>query len=288
MTVLSRKAVLVQGALMVHLAPKLAQDVKLNLTPILAGVSALNFTTSKAKIAADIKTATTGKLAKDASLNDLTELLDALEDVGPTEGADADPNTGLPMAANELREHMQGEDAEAETEEEREARMAKRKAAGMDRKAMDAEETPEEKKERMEARDAKRRAHDADPARQPAVDKKAMDAAIAAGVKNGIEAAVTAATKAQKDIRDAERAVRPWVGELTMAHDSAEAVYRTALGMLNVKVDGVHASALPVILEHTPKPGAQRQERREQLGMDAASVKGFADRYPDAVRIGNA
>ena len=73
-----------------------------------------------------------------------------------------------------------------------------------------------------------------------------MDAAIAKAVAD-TEATVTArVTRSQREIRDAERKVRPYVGELAIACDSAEAVYRAALTALGLgdKIKDVHASAL--------------------------------------------
>ena len=120
----------------------------------------------------------------------------------------------------------------------------------------------------------------------PAIGTSAPpDAAIAAGVKNGIEAAVAAATKAQKDIRDAERAVRPWVGERKLALDSAEAVYRDALKALgDPEAATIHVSALRTVISRTPKPG-----ETSHLAFDAAppaGVKSAAERFPNAARVG--
>lgn len=114
------------------------------------------------------------------------------------------------------------------------------------------------------------------------VTKPAMDAAI----KSAVEAATRHATKNQRDIRDAERKVRPWVGDLAMAHDSAEEVYRTALKMMDVRTEGVHPSAFPVILEMQPLPGARAKGREPRIAADAAGTRSFADRFPDVGRIG--
>ena len=117
------------------------------------------------------------------------------------------------------------------------------------------------------------------------VDKPAMDAAIAKAVAD-TEATVTARiTKSQREIRDAERKVRPYVGELAIACDSAEAVYRAALTALGLgdKIKDVHASALPTILEMQPLP--DRRPKAPSVAMDAAGAKSFAERFPDANRI---
>jgi len=114
------------------------------------------------------------------------------------------------------------------------------------------------------------------------VTKPAMDAAIAAAVKSATEAA----NRVQREIRDAERAVRPYVGDLAMAHDSAEGVYRTALKTLGVKVDGVHPSAFPVILSLQPKAGEKQPKAvSSRVAMDSSSMKSFHEMFPDAARI---
>ena len=115
-----------------------------------------------------------------------------------------------------------------------------------------------------------------------AMDAKAVETKIAAAVK----VAADQATKVQRDIRDAERDVRPWVGELSMSFDSGEQVYRHALKML--KVDGaeeVPAAALKTILKLVPQPGA-RPAREDVPAMDAAAAKSLAERYPGFGSIG--
>ena len=58
--VLSRKALLVQGASIGYLASKLAADAKPDLTPIFANVTHANFKASKAAIVAGVADATKG------------------------------------------------------------------------------------------------------------------------------------------------------------------------------------------------------------------------------------
>jgi hypothetical protein len=109
------------------------------------------------------------------------------------------------------------------------------------------------------------------------VDKKAMDAAI--------DAATKAERKRQQDIAEAREEVRPVVGTLKQAFDSAEGVYQAALTVLGVpdadKITGIHA--LKAVL------GAQRQAaqpRKPALpAMDAAHSKSIAERYPNAAKI---
>jgi 8-oxo-dGTP pyrophosphatase MutT (NUDIX family) len=115
---------------------------------------------------------------------------------------------------------------------------------------------------------------------EAAITKQAMDEAIAEAVKNATETT----EKKQRDIRDAERIVRPYVGELATACDSAEEVYRAALTALGVKHEGIHESALPAILEMS----GEKKKDEPAPAMDSASVSDYAARFPNAMKIGRA
>ncbi len=251
-TVLSRKAVLAQGAAMACLAPKLAADAKIDITPAFTGVTAKNYAAKKPSIIADITRRVSGKLAQDANLEDLPGVLDGLDNMTPEEdpaplltdpAKDADPD---PIAAL---------------------------SAKID--ALAAAVAKLQKAEQQEAQVTLGGDEDPDPEEEEKVDKPAMDAAIAAAVK--------ATEDRAKATREAEKAIRPYVGELAVAQDSADGVYKTALEMLGVDVAGVHPSAYPVILKHQPIPGAA--PRKPAIAQDAAAAKGFFDRYSDAGRI---
>jgi 8-oxo-dGTP pyrophosphatase MutT (NUDIX family) len=106
------------------------------------------------------------------------------------------------------------------------------------------------------------------------VTKEAMDAAIATAVATAEENA--------RLVREAERFVRPLVGELAMDERMRvpEDVYRAALQIKRVNLDGVHPSAYRAILENLP-----RGDGRKPLAMDAGPSKGFAERFPEAARV---
>jgi hypothetical protein len=139
--------------------------------------------------------------------------------------------------------------------------------------------------DRRVARDRGRRGRDALPPalKENQVDKPAMDAAI----RLASEAAVAAAVKKTREAMDArsaaERFVRPWIGEVTVAMDSAEEVYRTALDTLGVQTKGVHPSAFKTILSHMPKPGDTAPRVRQ--AMDSSGQADFASRFPNASRL---
>ena len=118
------------------------------------------------------------------------------------------------------------------------------------------------------------------------VTKPAMDAALAATAR----ATEQRVLKAQRELREAERAVRPYVGELSMACDSDEQVLRAALKILKVEgADTIHASALLPVLKMQPT-AAQKARAAERIeasfAMDAATADDFAKTFPGAARIG--
>ena len=105
-------------------------------------------------------------------------------------------------------------------------------------------------------------------------------------MQSAMKAAADSARKTEREIREAEKAVQPWVGSLTMTFDSAEQVYRQALKMLGVRnVANVHASALPTILDMQPKPGARKAAVHRQAEDSDIKVGSFFERFPDAGRI---
>ncbi|MBZ9727533.1 DUF2213 domain-containing protein [Mesorhizobium sp. CO1-1-11] len=240
---LSRMASVAHGAILAHVMPKLAADQKIDLRPVLADITAKNFKAKRPAIIEAVGKATKGNLAADAKLDDIEALLVALDGV----------------------EVKEANDEEDEDDEE-----AKKKKAEDDA-------VEEEDKKKKAAEDAEKDDDDDDK-----VDKKAMDTAIAAAVSAAVDRAKREAREESAQVRAAEEAVRPYIGKLAMAHDSADAVYCTALTSLGVNVDGVHPSALPAILKAQPLPGAGQAQQPARVAMDAAGVSLFHEMFPAA------
>jgi hypothetical protein len=197
---LSHRASVAHGALMVHLQPLLAADAQIDLATPLKGVTDKNFKDKKSSIISSIEKQTKGKLlAKDSSIKEgLEGVLQMIEGMSDTaEDADTVDNDE--------------DDDTAQDEELTEEEKAARAAAAQDE---EVEETEEEKKKRLAA--AAAAAQDKDT-----ITKPAMDAAIAK--------AVAAEAKKQQAISAAKDHVRPRVGNLAVAFDSAEGVYLAAL-----------------------------------------------------------
>jgi hypothetical protein len=256
---LSRQALFASGALRAYLRPKLAKDAKLDLAPMLAGVTAKTWDADRKRI----------KLALDAALPKGSKLLAADSDL-----ADVDELLSeLKSAINEVAEpedDKTAEDEEAETEEEKKARLAKRAA---DKAAKDAEPDPKDKDKEKD---------------KPAMDtitKPAMDAAITAAVAKA-QADTRAATIADmRAIQEAERTVRPFIGELVLAQDSAEAVYKLALDMNGVTTEGVHPSAYAAMVGMLQVPGSGQAARPKFAQDSADAASRFAAQYPTAVKL---
>ena len=261
--VLSRTAVNARGAIAAFLLPKMAQDQKIDLTPILRDVTAKNFAAQKTNIISSVKTAVAGKLAKDAKIDDIGMLMDALEDDEVAEGADTDPDTGKPMSKDEMEKAAKDKAAKDEAEEEEEE---KKKKEAEDKAARDAKAKDEEVKE-------------------PKVTKAAMDEAI----KIATVKATKDAMKLAADIRTAEKEVKPYVGELAMAHDSVEGVYRTAIGAMNLKVEGLDslpAAALKAIIVSQPAPNTRQRVPLAQDARPANAGQDYLTRFPAAGKVG--
>lgn len=278
---LTRKAALVQGALTAYLAPLLAADTNIDVSPLLADVDAGNFAASRPGIITGVTKLTSGKLAKDAKLDGLDTVLLALDAVDPAEekkekAEDEDlPEPGKGKGADKkAKDAKMGRDAASEGLKE----MLKGKLSAEDWKAacddidgMNAtDEDPEDER--------------TDPERTN--DKKAKDEESVSkkDVEKAMDEAMNGERQRQRDVREAERVVRAWVGDLAIAYDSAEDVYKAALEARGKNVKGIHPSAYRSILEMLPKPGTENRNTG-RLAMDAAGTKSFGDMFPGAMDI---
>jgi hypothetical protein len=239
---LSQFAILTKGALTVALKPLLAADKKIDLNTVLSGITAKNWDDKKSSIAAAIKP----KLSVDADLAAIHELLDSLDS----------------ESKNDVYESV------AEDEEETEA---EKKDEEEDKPAEDADPLEEIIANLRELiNGAKPVADEFPPAaeKDEKEEKKAMDAALAKNTDETI--------KKMRAIVTAEKNIFPLVGELSLAFDSAEAVYKAALDIMDIDVKGVHPSAYKAILDAQRKPGAS-------VAMDE-SVD-ISDKVPGARKI---
>jgi hypothetical protein len=288
MGVLTRKAALVQGALTAYLAPLLAADAKIDTTPLLAEIDAKNYASKRQSLMAGVKTLTSGKLAKDAKLDGLASVLMALDAIDPKEDDKKAEDEETKDPRKWLSGKLSEDDMKAWDDLNKQEAMDEDEDEDVDKQASPKSVQGKEDKEAAKAK-AEEKADkgnkataETDKPEKEQVDKKAMDRAILTAVKG----AQDEMRRTQREIREAEEDVRPYVGKLAMAHDSASDVYRTALGAMGVKdVEKLHPDALRPILKNLPIPGS---ERRPAVTMDAAATKSYAERFPGAGRIGRA
>ena len=290
--VLSRKAAMAQGVLAFYLRPKLASDAKIDFSAILAGVDGKNFKDKKAAIVAAVTKAVNGKLATDASIADMPKVMDSIEQMPTPEQDDAgmvtDPNAAVvtlkqpTIDANatmdddptaKVQAFLQGKLSPEDIAQVCAMLQGTAPAAAAVPAAGDTPPaTPGTPKVPG--------ATDAEASKPEMVSKPAMDAALAAN---------TAAVMARLNgIRTAEDEVRPYVGKLALACDSAVAVYQTALKAMGVpEIDKVNdLVALKAVLKAQPVPGAKRQEENA-LAFDASATTSYDAAFPNAARIGN-
>jgi hypothetical protein len=285
----SRKALLVKGALAAILQPKLVPGARLALDAALIDVSRETWLDQKAKLLATVTALAKPKLAKDQSLDDLKLALDRMDD---EEDGEAEDDEMEAMDESEREEEMEAREEEKDKSAEdrkkgmdarRKARDAKRamdkeardKAAKDAKRAKDRKRgkdaAPEEKEEEREEREAEdRKARD----EKEAKDKKAMDAALADAEKR-VMARMTA-------VAEARELVRPHIGTVPIAMDSAAGVLKLALDHYKVDVTGVDPSAYKAILSTIKPPGARPSGT---MAMDASVSANVRTKFHNLGRI---
>ena len=217
-------------------------------------------------------TALKPKLAQDATLQDFHTLIDSLtqEEKSPAEDDKGDTDVDQiekdkPPANPETDKDaaLDGEGLSEEEEAQYQALAKRRKPDAA--KDEDPEIQPEGAADEEDPKDKK----------DEKVSKPAMDAALAAQEKSIV--------KRMQDAMEAREFVRPHVGNLPFALDSAEAVLRAAAVQLDVpEAKTVHESALRslITLKVSAKPA-----REPRIAQDAAGAKSYADQFPGAAAI---
>jgi len=300
-TALSPRAAIAAGAIFTYVRPRLAQDAKIDLKSVLLPMrGGKSFHDSKDAIANAVRSVTKDKLAQDADIDDIAHLLDAIENV--VDAPAASVPTGLGEENGEMdipnkEDIPQPADPRLETEakdDETPELMAKIRefiAAHVDEDTLaqfdqlvgsgHAEEDVPEVDDVINNPDNED--DDAMSRDNKPMTKGAMDAAIKAAVAVSEQRA--RATRAA--IRAAEAAVRPIVGELAIAYDSADEVYKAALVAMKVPdVDKIHPSAYPTVLGFAQQANKPRSGAR-QIAQDAlpGGIKPLSERIPSIAKI---
>lgn len=159
--------------------------------------------------------------------------------------------------------------------------------AGMDAReeAMDAEKDDDEAKDRKAARDSRKaardkRAHDALPDPKDhrndfrSGDSRAEDSVTKDELPAILKTHGDTIRAEARDAAVAREKVRPIVGQVSVALDSAPEIYRFALKHAGVKTDGVHDSALGAMVDMAVTSRSRTAAPRDSgLALDAATAK---------------
>lgn len=242
-------------------------------------------------------------IAKDASIEQVTELLDALkgkdEDKPPMiEGSAETPAPAVDAedpAAVAIKEMLNGRLSDEEMaklgellgqlgpaiEKHEEAEMA-----GVDEEDPGLEKTEEKELARAkEVEIPEGEAHDEDDEDKKddkdMVTKTAMDAALRAARSE----AVSETMNRLNAIREAERLVKPLVGEVSLGLDSADAIYEKTLKTFAVDTKGVHPSAFPAMVKMLVEKQAAKPVETSPIAMDGSTLDSFYKMFPGAARI---
>lgn len=264
--------IVLESGLRGYLGPKLAADQKIDLKPIVKGITGANFKAGKAKLAADIALAVKGKLAKDTQINDVSEMLDSLEDMAEEVATAIESKDDPDSEADEAT----AEDAE-ETDEEKEARLKK-------------EKEEKEAADKKTASDAEAAAKKKEGEKKGMVSQAAMDSAIATATKVATDAAI----QRMGAISEARALVAPYIGEIKgKVPDTAAGIIKLALDANHVDLKDVPESAYGAILKLVPKPQASNLHDVPRLpgspppvAQDAkGNTTALAKRFPESTHI---
>lgn len=279
---LGKKAVMAKGALLAVLKPAvMAADAALDLNVVLADVKKKNWLEKKPSIVAAIKP----HLAKDSAsetLASVVELLDKLDGEQPDNdnlGEDEPANPMIEKVCAALRGKISDEDLmqiEAMMKEKPEGEVKPQATDEPPQTANAANADPKNQ-------DNKKPLDGATDNEENKVDMKAMDAAIAVAVKKAAKEAEEKTIAKMNAIAEAKEVAKAYVGQLPGAMDSAESVYKAALTVRGIKVDGVHPSAYKAILEAQPKTGDT--PKQATIAQDSSPSADVFEMFPEMTRL---
>jgi hypothetical protein len=277
----SKTRLAVGMALAAYVGPRLAKDKKLDVVPYVKDLTAKTY---KAEIKGIVV-----KLCKDAEPmlapdpngaagkmgpDDVIHMLASHIIGGEAPSAEAQESDEMPMEAEGEGEIPALDEAQRkfltdcgmdEGQIEAFGKMMGKKAGDMNVPADPTEAPPGDEKD------------------DKGVTKEAMDAAIkkaAEDTEKRVRAEATA-------LAEAREFVRPWVGAMSMAHDSVEKVLRSTLDALGQDAKAVKdVAALRILIERLPKPGDRTVRASDSKTVEASVSDELAKKYPHAAAIG--
>lgn len=285
---ITKQGATVKGALAAYLVPRIAADKALKpgeLDKLFMDKKLIVAPFKKQiPILADAaKELVNGRLAKDADVEDLAELLEALggEDFDEDDEMGEDKDKGLVKDEDEMATDADpGEElmkclAECNIPEDLLEKI-NGLVAQLGKATPIQDEFPAGKPGKKPEEKPAKKPDNAAPMKEVPVQKPAMDAAI----KLATDAAVATATKATKDsiaaLFNAARDVEPTVGHIdALAFDSADAIYKMALDAAGIPTKDVHPSAYKTLL----KLASERPTAAPSIIADDASITDFDKMY---------
>lgn len=190
----------------------------------------------------------------------------------PLLAADADLETEVRkalLALDEAEKEDEKDKKTADDEDDEEDDKKKKTADDED----DEDDSDDKKKKTADDED-----DEDDDKKDDKVSKTAMDSAI----RLATDSATKKAAQNFREIREAEQAVRPLIGDV-VAMDSASDVYRTALEQSGVDIKGVHPSAFPSLVKMAISQ--KENTRPAALAQDSASISEFESAFPTAGKL---
>ena len=280
---LSPRAIAVRGALLGRIPLSLAADQKLkvtDLTPLVAAITAKAYKSQKAKLAEDIKATFAPRLAQDASLDDITDLLDSLED-----GAGDEPEMGddKKPPVPPVPPTCDDDDMSSDGDEAGKALLALLQAQNLPDEIMSQVAALLDKLSPAPAADGFPPAKKGTPVipnpndpKAGAIGKPAMDAAI--------RVAADATMQRMQAVRMAEDDVEPIIGRVR-GQTTAEAVYKLALDHMKVDLEGLPPVAFGPLFQSLAANLSDEPAPVGPLALDSKGDEAYAKRFnPDRIR----
>jgi hypothetical protein len=308
--VLSRKAALVKGAVYAFAKPLLAKDAKLDITPLVANITAKNYLTEKPKLLIALDAAIKPLLAQDASAAGFAVLLDALDP-----GADMDPDMSDDDMVPDAEPPPGGPDQPATKDPKAADPVAPPAADPMDAvmEFLGTKLNPEDLaqvSQMMKPKAAPAMDDDMDMGMDNGTDGKlykekvtmpgpknvAMDTAIKEAVNKAVAAAISENTsKVTNDVRsqmreiaEAREAAIPHIGKVNIAMDSAAEIYGAVLKHYDIDPTDLPVAAMKRMVAIQKIPVTRLGDPAPRMALDAAASKSLSERFPDFNRLRNA
>jgi len=198
----------------------------------------------------------------------IKDCMDMMNDEMPENALDEEGeevNIEVEEAEDEI-EQEEGEDGEIEQEEAEDGEIEQE----------EGEDAHPRGKDKRHGKDKKGGAMDGKNKRVAAKKFVTVDE-----MNENIERAVGTVQKKMLAVQEAREFVRPYVGELPMALDSAEKIYRSAAEIMGIDdAKGIHASALKTVIKTVGDASRGSQDRMDDFdsrGGDGG--KSFAERF---------